>query len=241
MVSKAHALAREALVRALTAYSGITTADGAFDGTATLVDSNLIGRNDFISEKTILIMSGDAKDEDKGATSFNKVNGTITLQGTGFSAQIKAGTVYKVLNISTTETDVANIDADVDPKVMGRSQIFEKSITSAANVGDVTVATITTQPCQIESIVIHADAAQTGDMTSCGVFGGAGKVITFIAAADAVQANLDAEDKQVAWTGAVRLAATKTIVISLVGTGATAVDLTIIIKYRACVSGGYLA
>lgn len=131
--------------------------------------------------------------------------------------------------------------ADIDPKVMGRKQIIEVPITSAANAGDVTVATITDQPCIIESIVIHADAAQTADMTSCGVFGGAGKVITFISAADAVQAELDAEDKQVGWTGVVRLAATKTIVISLLGTGATAVDLTITITYRACVSGGYLA
>lgn len=90
-------------------------------------------------------------------------------------------------------------------------------------------------------MIIHADAAQTVDLTSCGVFGGEGKVITFIAAADAQQTDLDAEDKQVAWTGAVRLAATKTIVISLVGGAATAVDLTIVIKYRACASGGHLA
>jgi len=113
MVSKAHALAREALVRALTAYTGITTADGAFDGTATLIDSNLIDRNDFISEKTILIMSGDAKDEDKGATAFDKTDGKITLQGTGFSHQIKAGTIFRVLNISSIEIDVANMDAKI--------------------------------------------------------------------------------------------------------------------------------
>ena len=113
MTSIAHALAREALVRTLTAYSGITTADGAFDGTATLIDSNLIGRNDFISEKTILIMSGDAKDEDKGATSFDNTDGKITLQGTGFSAQIKAGTIFRVLNISSIEIDVATIDGKI--------------------------------------------------------------------------------------------------------------------------------
>jgi len=139
------------------------------------------------------------------------------------------------------ELDAANIPADTHPRVMGRTQIFERSVTSAANAGDVIVATVFTQPCLIESIVIYADAAQTADMTSCGIFGGAGKVITFISAADAVQANLNAADKQVAWTGAVRLAATKEIVISLVGTGATAVDLTVTFTYRACVSGGYLA
>jgi len=112
MNSIGYALARAGLIRALTAYSGITTADGAVDGT-TLVDSNLIGRNDFISEKTILIVSGDAKDEDKGATSFDNGTGTITLQGTGFSAQIKAGTIYRVLNISTVEIDVANINTKI--------------------------------------------------------------------------------------------------------------------------------
>ena len=124
---------------------------------------------------------------------------------------------------------------------VGKASFFEKVITSAANVGDVVVATVTDNPCQVESVIIHANAAQTADMTSCGVFGGVGKVITFISAADAVQANLDAADKQVAWTGAARLAATKTIVISLVGTGATAVDLTIVIKYRPTIAGGYLA
>ncbi len=113
MTSKGHALSRDALIRTLTAYSGITTADGAFDGTATLIDSNLKGRNDFITEKTILIMSGDAKDEDKGAASFNSDEGIITLQGTGFSAQIKAGTIFRVLNISTTEIDVANMNAKI--------------------------------------------------------------------------------------------------------------------------------
>ncbi len=112
MVSKAHALSREELIRTLTAYSGITTADGAVDGT-TLIDSNLVGRNDFISEKTILILSGDAKDEDKGAASFAPLTGAITLQGTGVSAQIVAGTIFRVLNISTTEVDVAAIAANL--------------------------------------------------------------------------------------------------------------------------------
>ena len=112
MTSRGHALSRAELIRALTAYSGITTADGAADGT-TLVDATLISRNDFISEKTILIMSGDAKDEDKGSTAFDNTDGKITLQGTGFSAQIKAGTIYRVLNISSIEIDVANIDTKI--------------------------------------------------------------------------------------------------------------------------------
>jgi len=100
MVSKGHALSRDALIRTLTAYSGITTAAGAEDGT-TLVDSNLKD-NPYISPsgipgKAVLIMSGDARGEDKAAESFVNATGTITL-GTGFSAQIKAGTIYRLLN-----------------------------------------------------------------------------------------------------------------------------------------------
>ncbi|GAJ20159.1 unnamed protein product, partial [marine sediment metagenome] len=117
MTNKGYALARAGLIRVLTAYSGITTADGAVDGT-TIIDENLDDRNDFVTEKTILIMSGDAKDEDKGALSFVKTHpATITLQGTGFNAQIKAGTIYRILNISSIEIDVARIEAKLDTVV----------------------------------------------------------------------------------------------------------------------------
>ncbi len=140
--------------------------------------------------------------------------------------------------------DLATILSYTDPRVAGRTQVLEKTITSAANAGNVTVATVTSQPCLIKSIVIHADTAQTANMTSCAVYGGASQVITFISAVDAVQANLNAIDKQVAWAGGtgytVRLYTGKTIVIDLVGTGAAAVDLTITIAYIASVTGGYL-
>lgn len=126
-------------------------------------------------------------------------------------------------------------------RLVGVKNIIEVSITSAANAGLVTVATVTTQPCLIKSVVIHADAAQTADMTTCAVTGGVGQVVTFVGTGDATQANLNAADKQVAWTGAVRLAATKLIQINLLGTGVTAVDLTITIEYEACVDAGYLA
>ncbi|MBA7541719.1 hypothetical protein ES705_34035 [subsurface metagenome] len=114
MTNKGHALAREELVRALTAYTGIATADGAPDG-STIIDANLDGRNDFITEKTIIIMSGPAAYEDKGAQSFVSAHpATITLQATGFSAQITAGTIYRILNISSVEINVANIKTVVD-------------------------------------------------------------------------------------------------------------------------------
>jgi len=112
MVNRGHALSRDELIRTLTAYNGITTADGAADGT-TLIDSALID-NPYISPsgipgKTVLILSGDARGEDKGAASFNNGNGAVTLQGTGFSAQIRAGTIYRILNISSVESLIAGL------------------------------------------------------------------------------------------------------------------------------------
>jgi len=132
------------------------------------------------------------------------------------------------------------IAADVIETTAGKLQVKEVSITAAANAGITTVATVATQPCVIEGIVIHADAAQTVDMTSCAVEGGVGQVVEFIGVVNAVQANLDAADKQVGWTGIVRLGVGKIVYIDLQGTGATAVDLTVVITYRASADGGVL-
>ncbi len=123
----------------------------------------------------------------------------------------------------------------------GVRQVKEFSVTAAANAGVTTIATVTTQPCLIKSIVEHSDGATTADLTSAAIKGGMFQVVEFISAAVAVQADIDAENKQVGWDGAVWLPAGATIVIDLQGTGATAVDLTVPIKYRSSVDGGYLA
>jgi len=119
--------------------------------------------------------------------------------------------------------------------------IFTKNITSAANAGAVTVATVTTQPCWIEGVVVRSNGATTGDLTSVAVTGGASNVVSFLSAVEGVRANIAAADQQIFWEGAVTLAATKTIVITLAGTGATAVDLQVDTKYRPVVAGGTLA
>jgi len=125
--------------------------------------------------------------------------------------------------------------------VAGRTQPLEVSVTSAANVGDVTIATVTGQPCIIDAVIIHADTAQTVDLTSCAVYAGAAKVLTLIGPGIAAQANLNAIDAQVSETGlGIRLAVGKTLVMTLIGTGGTAVDLTVTILLRASVDGGYL-
>ena len=155
-------------------------------------------------------------------------------------AAIKAETALIVADTGTDGVVVTSFTAAAD-RVAGRPQAIEVSVISAANAGAVTLATVTTQPCVIDSIVIHADTASQADLTSCAVTGGAANVVIFLTAAEAAVANLDAVDEQVGWTGAVRLAATKLIVMTLAGTGVTAVDLTVTITYHADVDGGYLA
>jgi hypothetical protein len=121
------------------------------------------------------------------------------------------------------------------------SRVLEVTVTAALNAGVTTIATVTNQPCIIESVVLYANAAAHADMTTCAIEGGASQVVTFISTTDAVEANLNAIDEQVAWTGAVRLAATKTITIDLQGDGSTAANLTVSIVYRPAAAGGYLA
>jgi hypothetical protein len=127
-----------------------------------------------------------------------------------------------------------------DSIIRGKTQYFQKWIYSAANAGDVVLATVTDNDILVKSITLKSYSAQTVDLTSAGIFGGASKRITFIPAASALNADLDAADKQIAWRGAVELGATKTIVMTLAGTGATAVDLYVYIEYEAIGDGGYL-
>ena len=111
-MGKHHALARDAILAALTAYTGVTTADGATPANNTLICAGLIGSNDFVTEKTVLIGSGNAEREDSGASSFNPVTGEITV-ATPFGAQIKAGVIFRVLNISSVEIDVDVINTKI--------------------------------------------------------------------------------------------------------------------------------
>lgn len=123
----------------------------------------------------------------------------------------------------------------------GQPQVFIKNVTSAANAGDVTIATVTTAPVTIDSISVVANSAAQTDLTSAAIYGGASKVITFLDTTDMAKANIDATDECVDWDGAVRLGTGKTIVMTLAGTGSTPVDLIITITYHSNSNGGYLA
>jgi hypothetical protein len=127
------------------------------------------------------------------------------------------------------------------PKVGGVAQVFTKQITSAANAGDVTVATATTQASMLKSCVVRANAAQTTNLGSITITCGTSKVITLIDIVTGVRGNIAATDQSVSWVGSVTLPVNATIVITLAGSGATAVDLQVTIEYLAIVSGGTLS
>lgn len=145
-------------------------------------------------------------------------------------------TEYIITEVNKIETPSAAANRQV-----GKTQVFEANITAAANAGVTTVGTITAQTCMITRIVLKANGVTTADLTSAAIEGGASQAVEFISAATAVTASINAEDEQVTFSGVAALDATKTITIDLQGTGATAVDLDVIIEYHACVDGGYIA
>ena len=130
-MNRGFALSRAELIRTLTAYTGIATADGAGGGT-TIIDTALKGKNDFITGKTVLIMSGDASFEDKGAASFNPATGVITL-ASGFSAKIVKGTIYRVVNISSVEIAIANTEAAVEALLVSSGLVHRAAVTEVPN------------------------------------------------------------------------------------------------------------
>jgi len=95
---KASSLSVQELLASVVAYEGVTTADGAV-GKTTLIDSALIGLNDFITGKTIILLDGNSYREDRLATVFDPATGTITF--TALSARVLAGTSYLILNVTS--------------------------------------------------------------------------------------------------------------------------------------------
>ncbi|MDD5061495.1 MAG: hypothetical protein PHN44_04335, partial [Candidatus Marinimicrobia bacterium] len=106
----ANPLSRKKLEDTLTIWDGVTTSDGAA-GKTSLIDSNLIGYNDFITDQVVvLILDGSAAFEKKVAVTFNNATGEITFAA--MSAQIVAGTSYRLVNFASPE-DVGTILADI--------------------------------------------------------------------------------------------------------------------------------
>ena len=226
-----------------TIITNVGTVDTVVDGIQTDLDNATDGLG---ALKTLI----DANQVDLDAIIAGVITNAAGADVATDVVAMQADIDHATYGLSAIQVQVDDIQDKVDGtdatavalrREYGRNQVMEFSVTAAANAGVTTVATITTQPCLIKRVVIHADAGQTLDMTSCALKGGTAQSVELIAAGVAIQASLDATDKQVSASGAWRLAATKTIDIDLQGTGATAVDLTITIEYEACVDGGYLA
>jgi len=92
-------------------YKGITTANGAGDG-STLIDTVLIAANDFLTDTTIIIQSGVCRRETREISTFTPASGTITV-GTVFSAQIVSGVTFAIVGRLTGDFEVDQLQADV--------------------------------------------------------------------------------------------------------------------------------
>jgi len=103
-------LSIQELLGSLVAYEGITTADGD-PGDITLVDSALIGSNDFITGKSVIILDGNAGREDKIASNFDALTGTITFPA--MSSQILSGTPFIILNVANAGSLLIPLASDV--------------------------------------------------------------------------------------------------------------------------------
>ena len=164
MVDKHHALAREEILEALTSYTGVTTANGATPGNNTLIDSNLIGKNDFISGKAILIGSGvDAAYEDKGVESFDNVTGEITVSA-GFSAQIKQGTPFRILIVSS-----GGVVSALLTDIIAQTDLISQIQTSVTQIQSDVTTIVTTTGEQLSSADFWSNPLEEAQINAAGV------------------------------------------------------------------------
>jgi len=232
------ALAKQ-LLAALVVVDGlqdVPTADLATNDTMNQVIGN---KTDTVAGTSLVALAKQIiADTDVIGTIVN-AGGTATLGALlGDFANVTA--VTKFANIQT-EADKIETPSNACNRQAGKTQIFTKNITAAANAGVTTVGTITDQSCFIKRIVLRANGVTTVDLTSAAIMGGASQAVEFISAATAVTASINADDEQVSYSGGgAVLKATKTIVVDLQGTGATAVDLDVIVEYEAIAAGGYI-
>lgn len=164
-----------------------------------------------------------------------------------------AGVILLGGNIRQIKNDagVANCPIFDYTALPGRNMTAEFSIASAANAGDVNVASLQTisailpngktpSYARIKSIVLRSNGVTTVNLTSIGIYAGQTKVLTLIDPSIGTQANLNASDKQVQAVGPWDVRG-NAIVATLTGTGATAVDLVLSIEYEPLEPGSYFA
>jgi len=259
------------LWQATVAAQGTTTAPGAFVGNSFIdAGLSGAGVNSFVSMLAVIYPGEPLLVDSMDITAFDNVTGEVTLHENYKGGQIPTGAPYKIVTFRFVPAEVAAIMASLGAmdaaataddlsditttsvqaklrrillRMSAATQIIQVPVTAPANAGDVVLATVTDQECSIGKVNVRSNGATTADLTNIGVYAGAGKVVTLIDSVTGARANIAAADQQVGNSplGGVVLSPTKTIVITLTGTGATPVNLTVTIEYKACVSGGYLA
>ena len=215
---------------ALLLHEGTTTSNGNV-GKTTLVDSSLIGENDFLSNYNIIeIISGDARLETRAITSFSTITGEITVES-AFSAQILSGIGYRVFALKSANTTGA-----------GTIQIATTTIDLNQVVGDYTLFTGTTQDVLVESLVIRMpDIQAAGALTSISIQTNDTTPIVFISSALGAVANLS-EQAQLSSAVPIVIATGQNIQLTIAG-GAHGVAYVcdVIVIYKAIVARGTLA
>ena len=142
------------------------------------------------------------------------------------TAQVPSNTTSIVSILKKIYDVVIAIAGGSDPL-----QVVYIDVASAANATDTTLLTADGNVI-IESVIVQANSSQTGDMTSCGVYGGVNNVLTIIDHKDGKRINFDAANKQVGWGGYIHISHGSTLVMEHVGAGNAALDLTTSVLYR---------
>jgi hypothetical protein len=107
--NKAFPIKRRKIEDTLVSWDSVTTADGNVGG-GSLIDTGLIGSNDFITNQvTVIILGGAANLERQLCTAFNPATGEIDFSP--LSAQIVAGTPYRLTGLMSPEVSVAGLAA----------------------------------------------------------------------------------------------------------------------------------
>ena len=125
---------------------------------------------------------------------------------------------------------------DIKDSLRTSPKVFEKVITSAANAGQIDIGTVSLGPVLVQEVILKSNSTTTTDFTNAAITGGASATPTtfnHIPSSLGIRANLNAEGKQVWSDDHQYMHPGDKIIINLSGTGATAVNFDVIVKYSS--------